>query len=311
MPRKKKIAPEAENEQSEIQNTKDVQNVTAENQTLPPDPTTKEETIPNLEDLAKATKVIAATSNSQTVPPKVLKRNEFGLIEGQEYKYKENGFIDWRAMVDKKYLYPNKDRAKGETDIDKLNDNQLVISLGGLKELARIRGYKSVKFPHVNTPSSNYVCSVCEIEWIPNYETEGRPIVTSAMSSAHRDNTNSFMADYYAECAENRSFCRNVRSALGIDIVSHEELFDKNDKKQDQGAPAKIENDMVYETVKAKMQKVGLTMEQLKEKCINSKKSYTNPENWQKVTDINKEDVFNILSSLRSIEKKHAQKQSS
>jgi len=36
------------------------------------------------------------------------KRNEAGLLEGVDYKFNDDGSVDWRSMIDPKHLYPNK-----------------------------------------------------------------------------------------------------------------------------------------------------------------------------------------------------------
>ena len=69
---------------------------------------------------------------------KKIKRDENGLISGVKYVYTEDGLIDWRKMIKSEYLVINKDSVKGETDITKLKDWQLIILLGGIKELAQI-----------------------------------------------------------------------------------------------------------------------------------------------------------------------------
>ncbi len=37
------------------------------------------------------------------------KRNEFGLLEGVEYKFNEDGSVNWRAMIKPEHLYPNRE----------------------------------------------------------------------------------------------------------------------------------------------------------------------------------------------------------
>ena len=36
-----------------------------------------------------------------------MQRNDRGLLEGVEYIFNEKGLIDWRKMLDNKWLYPN------------------------------------------------------------------------------------------------------------------------------------------------------------------------------------------------------------
>ena len=69
---------------------------------------------------------------------KQTKRDQDGLIEGMDYVFNEGGQIDWRKMVKQEFLVANRDRTS-ESDVTKLEDNQLLILLGGIKELAQIR----------------------------------------------------------------------------------------------------------------------------------------------------------------------------
>jgi hypothetical protein len=117
---------------------------------------------------------------------------------------------------------PNKDRTS-ETDVTKLKDYQLIILLGGIKELAQIRGYTDVKYEIVS-PHHEYVAATCSITWIPNYETEGREVTFSAIGDASPRNTNSFASNFLGPIAENRAFVRCVRNFLKINIVGKEEL---------------------------------------------------------------------------------------
>ena len=66
---------------------------------------------------------------------KKIVRDKDGLIKDHEYIFTDEGQIDWRKMVKTEYLVANKDRTK-ETDVTKLNDNQLIILLGGIKDPA-------------------------------------------------------------------------------------------------------------------------------------------------------------------------------
>jgi len=251
-----------------------------------------ENTQPNIQTQEE----LVEKSNVAT-PPIVLCRNAYGLLNNVDYKYKENGFVDWRAMVDPQYLYANKDKTS-ETDITKLRDDQLVIKLGGLRELAQIRGFKSIKY-NVTCPSQHYVVVTCDIDWIPNYETEGREVSMSAVSTSHLDNSKSFMINYLGEQSENRSFCRAVRSFLGINIVSHEELSDKIASNQADQDGGKIETNDIYEPLRTVMGKLKLSFEKLKTKCANAKdREFKGCENWSSLEDIPKNDAFYLLGKL-------------
>ena len=87
--------------------------------------------------------------------PDVYKRNDHGLLENAEYVFNEDGSVNWRAMIKPEFLYPNKGwfeaRNKSVPDsIEGLDDKQLLIMLGGIKELAKLRGYYDIDFQVTN-----------------------------------------------------------------------------------------------------------------------------------------------------------------
>ena len=145
-----------------------------------------------------------------------ITRDADGLIKGVKYIYNEDGLIDWRKMIKAEHLVPNKDRTS-ETDVSKLKDNELIILLGGIKDLAQMRGFTDVKHT-VSCPSPDYVVSTCTITWVPNYETEGNAVTFSAIGDASPNNTKSFARNFLGPIAENRAFVRCVRSFLKINM---------------------------------------------------------------------------------------------
>ena len=159
------------------------------------------------------------TKSKTTVsPPKLFNRNEYGLLEDPSipYEFNEDGSVDWRKMIKPEYLVANKQNTD-ETDISKLDDRDLLILLGGIKELAQVRGYHSVQHK-VITAAPDYVCVVCSIKWIGNYETGGESVTFEAIADTHPDNTTSFTRSYLSAMAENRAFVRCVRNFLKINI---------------------------------------------------------------------------------------------
>ena len=104
------------------------------------------------------------------------KRNEAGLLEGVDYKFNDDGSVDWRAMVDPKHLYPNKGwfESRGEPmprSSEGLADHQLLIKLSGIKELAKLRGFNRVHYDIIKC-ELDHVSVKCEINWIPNFENQ-------------------------------------------------------------------------------------------------------------------------------------------
>ena len=156
-----------------------------------------------------------------------------------DFKYNENGSVNWRAMVKPEYLYPNKDwfelRGKPIPDsVEGLADNQLLIKLGGLKELAKLRGYTRVSYDVVKC-ERDYVVVKCEISWKALVGKTPIPCLEDAccfedMANATLENTNDFCAKFLETIATNRAFVRCVRNYLGINIVGDDEI-DKSKNK--------------------------------------------------------------------------------
>jgi hypothetical protein len=168
-------------------------------------------------------------------------RNAWGLIEGVDYKTNEDGSINWRAMVKSEHLFPNKGwfelrKQQAPTSIEGLNDSQLLIKLAGIKELAKLRGYTSVKYDVIKCEPS-YVSIKCGITWIPNYESEYESYYED-IANATVNNTSDFAVKFLETIAANRAFVRAVRNFLGVHIVGSDEI-DASKK----GASAIIEED--------------------------------------------------------------------
>jgi hypothetical protein len=165
----------------------------------------------------------------------LYKRNEWGLIDNTDYHFNEDGSVNWRAMVKPEYLYPNKGwfDLRGQAvpkSIDGLQDNQLLIMLSGIKEIAKLRGFHSVTYD-VNHISEKYVVAKCKIKWMPNFETGDNddawsvsPIIYEDVANATLDNTDDFCAKFLETIACNRAFVRCVRNFLNIHIVGADEI---------------------------------------------------------------------------------------
>jgi hypothetical protein len=135
-------------------------------------------------------------------------------------------------MIKLEHLYPNKDwferRNQAIPDsVEGLADNQLLIKLGGIKELAKLRGYKSIKYEIVKS-EKDYVVVKCGIQWKESsFEDE---IYFEDVANATLQNTDDFCAKFLETIAANRAFVRCVRNFLNIHIVGDEEI-DKSKNK--------------------------------------------------------------------------------
>ena len=227
-----------------------------------------------------------------------VKRDSNGLLEGVDYGFTEDGLIDWRKMVKTEYLVSNRDRTS-ETDVTKLTDAQLIILLGGIKELAQIRGYTNVTYDVVS-PSPDYVVATCTISWKPNYETEGESVVFSAIGDASPHNTNSFARNFLGPIAENRAFVRCVRNFLKINIVAQEELGAT--KNQQPFAPAQDNSTDPKNMLHSLMREKNVSFEQIKAKLL--KEGYDEAENLSTVEDLPKLKAFELIERLKKAKAK-------
>ena len=162
-------------------------------------------------------------------------RDESGLLRSVDYKFNEDGSVNWRAMVDSKHLFPNKSWFEARNkpvpkSVDGLQDNQLLIKLAGIKELAKLRGYSSVRY-NVIKCEKDHVAVKCEISWVPNFENPSQesdylPASTQFedVANATTENTSSFATKFLETIAANRAFVRCVRNFLNVHIVGDAEI---------------------------------------------------------------------------------------
>jgi hypothetical protein len=235
--------------------------------------------------------------------PKLTTRNELGLIDTVTYAFNEDGSIDWRKMINPKYLVPNKqvfDKRKKEIpqSIEGLEDKELLILLHGLKELAKIRGFSSVEYK-VSAPSDSCILAVCSISWIPNYETENRPVLFSAIGDATPFNTNGFGRTFLGPIAENRSFVRCVRNFLRINITGQDEIGGQNPSEEPSQESSQKETivtpaSLLNEVMKGKK----ITFEQVKSKL--KKEGFKDADVLSSLEEIPKVKIFELIERIKN-----------
>jgi hypothetical protein len=238
---------------------------------------------------------VETTSNTLQIPPSIITRNKYGLLENKDIKYiyHDDGSINWRKMVKQEYLVPNRQKTQ-ETDVSKLEDKDLLILLGGIKELAQIRGYTKVEYKVV-AAAENYFATSCRITWTPNYETSDKEIIFEALADASFNNTKSFARFFLAAIAENRAFVRCVRNFLKINIVSQEELGDVKilDDSSSQENPTSP-----YTLLEKVMKDKSISLDQLKKKISKEDNIEINT-----INDISKVKIFELIERIKNIKK--------
>jgi len=227
-----------------------------------------------------------------STPPKTLKRNEFGLLENPPipYVFNEDGYVNWRKMIRPEFLVANKQRTQ-ETDISKLEDKDLLILLGGIKELAQIRGFTCVSYD-VPEAGPNYVIASCSLNWIGNYETSNADVSFQSLADASPDNTQSFARNYLAAIAENRAFVRCVRNFLKINIVGQEEIGVKvidEPGSDNPMSPAAVLHSLMKEK--------GVSFDQIQKRLIKDK--YEKAEEMTSINDISKPKIFELIERIK------------
>lgn len=241
------------------------------------------------------------------------KRNAAGLLEGVKYEYTKDGSINWRAMIEPEHLYPNKgwfEMRNQPTPYspEGLEDNQLLIKLSGIKELARLRGFRSVRYDVVKC-ELEHVAVKCGINWRPNFEdpepdTDGSlsDIYFEDIANATIDNTSNFARKFLETIAANRAFVRCVRNFLNIHIVGADEIDSSN------GTPPAVvqaNNKDKFSPLNVLMDKTGLSDEGfstfkdiLRSLWKGGQYKNENAADWGAWKDIPKKEIIKLLEIL-------------
>jgi len=280
--------------------------------------------------------IIAPTKKN--TPPIEISRNKYGLYNHIDYVFNEDGFVNWRAMIPQKYLYVGKNikdnpvkreifekkygkkPEKVDLAVDKIEDEDLLITLGGIRYLALLRGYESVKFDVLPSSNGAYSSVTCDIKWLKNFECGGKigcdyfdTVEFSGAACATLENTYSFSRNYLPEIASNRAFCRAVRNFLNIDVVSDEEAFEK--KLDESTLPPSTSTGSTpygqpHELLKAKMAEKNIEFAQVKAQMVKRFEANNikgdDYEAWKKaesVLDLTPLQIFDVIGRMNKKDK--------
>lgn len=255
----------------------------------------------------------------------MTRNKETGLVDGVDYKFNVDGTVNWRAMIDPSYLVIKKDSREtvekqfgkkiNEIDLREVDDKHILILLFGIKKLAQLRGIKSVK-QRLEYCSNEKACTVCEIEFLPNFESSGQPYTFSDVASAsYFSTTNEFQLVLEAISA-NRAFVRCVRNALGINIVGRDEIDDAASARAREKSPlAQITEDSskkdveitgfsAQDNLEAVCKNRNIEFAAIKKSALGKKSEFTvDPETWTSFRDIKNLDCYTILAHLEDSKK--------
>ena len=253
--------------------------------------------------------------NDTSIPPilnRGLKfgRNSFGLLESVDYIYDEDGSINWRALIPNEFLYVNKsyfERYDKQVppSIEGLSDDKLSIKLGGIKYLAKIRGFDSVNLEVIKS-EMDHATVKCSITWVPNYETQMKRTVFEEVASAHIQNTDDMSKKFLESIAFNRAFVRCVRGFLNINIVGDDEI-DKSPPKENKASDFTPNNKLEQQLFSKK--KIG-SVSELKDYLRESHKRGENKplidsmapniKKWSEFGDISAKDCRILIGMISS-----------
>jgi len=241
------------------------------------------------------------------------KRNAAGLLDGVKYEYNKDGSIDWRAMIASEHLYPNKGWFELRNQpmphsIEGLEDNQLLIKLSGIKELARLRGFRNVRYDVIKC-ELDHVAVKCCIDWLPNFENPEHDIDSSLsdihfedIANATIDNTSNFARKFLETIAANRAFVRCVRNFLNVHIVGADEIDSSNGTSP---AVVQANNKDKFSPLNVLMEKTGLSDEEFSTfkdilRSLWKGGQYKNESaaDWGEWKDIPKKEVMKLLEIL-------------
>lgn len=244
-----------------------------------------------------------------------IERNSCGLLKNLNYEFDEIGFVNYKKLIPREFLVPNKQFFQNRKiavpdSIENLSDKEMIVLLTGYKTLAAIRGFRSVDHQIVSA-SHESVTVQTKISWIGNYETDFRSVDYTALATASLSNTYSFCKNYLAEIAQNRGEVRAIRGFLRIPILGSDELGPQN---EDDNVNAKNESNSnpvsPHSVLQKKMTEKNISFDKIKSTSLSKKNSdgsckFPDAEKWESVLNIPVAIVLEILNNLAAKEKKN------
>lgn len=196
----------------------------------------------------------------------------FGLLNTVEYVFDDFGFVDWRSIIPSGFLFINSKKftdagKEVPSSMDGLDDSEIIIKLGGIKWLARVRGYDSVAFDVISNDKENVVVK-CKIDWMPNFENPLGAFYEE-IASCNVKNADDFNLKFAESIAANRAFVRCVRNFLNVNIVGEEELSSDIPSKQSDTPADRVAVDPQSIFLKICKEK-GMSLDAILDFCIKN-----------------------------------------
>lgn len=265
----------------------------------------------NIDQLEMFTEVSPPVSN---IPTKVRSLNKYGLVEGVGYIFNEDGKVDWKKMIPRKYLVINRQKEEEiqkelgkpieEVSIEEIDEKNLLVLLAGFRYLANLRGFSELTYDRPSIGPNGEVSVACTIIWDGNYETGDKPIKFTGLGDATTNNTVPINGIYYLTAiAENRAFIRNVRIFLSMEgILGKDELQSvktfapKSDENSNSVMGAKPIDSLISKCKQKNFTWLKLT--ELAETCKASLSS--DYLGWKTYKDIPAKDIYILLGKINA-----------
>lgn len=257
-----------------------------------------------------------------------------GLFPHLIYPRKENGSIDWRALINPAHIVFNSKNERIAKEIEQayggpakslvyadvaakqnVDDKHILVLLAGWRELAELRGFTS-SIPTSISAAPGIVAATHVIKWIPNEEDpDGKE--TGATADATMENTGGF--GYLGAMAGNRAFVRAVRQGLGINVLAYDEIATKDEAPQEAGHSSSSTSALYQPgpvpTLVKTCNERGFTFEAVKKSAVTRyisqdkwKKDETgnpvppftaDPSSWTKFEDIPARDCLRLIEAIK------------
>lgn len=245
-------------------------------------------------------------------PTKIRSFNQYGLVNGLNYIFNEDGGVDWKKMIPKKFFVINRQKEDEiqktlgkpieEVSVDEVDEKNLLVLLGGFRYLAELRGYTKVDYSRPAIGPNGEVSVACSITWKGNYESCDEPVTFTGLGDATLNNTSPIGGIYYLTAiAENRSFIRSVRNFLRLEgILGRDELQSvktitpKLTEAENAPFGAKPVDSLIQ---KCKLK--GLTWMKLLELAEQNKENISSDiSEWKTYKDIPSKDIYVLLGKI-------------
>ena len=226
-------------------------------------------------------------------------RDSYGFLKNVDYFFKDDGQIDWRKMLPVKYLVVHKEKFKSETYfktlvIEDLDDSQVLITLPGYKYLISLLGVDSI-YTHISQSSEIFASCICNIEVSKNPYNNFTSATFCGVADAHINNVKGRCNNFLTTIAENRSFCRAARSALGIStIMSEEELSDNSTVAE---AAANNTSTQSRTWLNDLLSKQGLSFDQFQNLMLAA--NIEGADAWKQISDVSEDRIFECMEIIK------------